>query len=92
MWNFLCLLLLCGFFIWRVEPLLKKPPTVVPKPVEPMPVDLLAYAQGFDSEWARDQAVDRLRELYAKLGDWMMVRRAVAQSDVGLSVMEVVER
>lgn len=89
MWTFLTVAMLCAFYIWRIEPLVKKQPRELPS--DPMPPDLLAYAQGFDSEWARDQAVDKARELYGKLGNWEAVRTTLANSDRSLSIMEVVD-
>jgi hypothetical protein len=47
-------------------------------PVEPIPDDLLALSQSYADDWARQQALDHMYELYAKLKDWKSVRAALA--------------
>jgi len=72
-----------GLLWWRIEPLLKRtldiaeartrPIPALPK-ADPMPVDMLAASLEYPDEWAREQAVSRLRELYNELGSWDAVR------------------
>lgn len=45
---------------------------------EPIPADLLAQAQGYQQDWARQAATDHLYELYQRFGDWNQVRAAMA--------------
>ena len=51
--------------------------------VEAIPADLLASAQSFGSDWARQDATDHLYELYRQFGDWDKVRAAVAIREQG---------
>lgn len=73
------------YSVWRdVLPLLERlvavqevryaaQPTQVP--AEPMPEDLIAMTQSMAEEWARDDTIAAMRESYAELGDWMLVRQ-----------------
>jgi hypothetical protein len=45
---------------------------------EAIPADLLAQAQGYGHDWARQSATDHLYELYGKFKDWNQVRAALA--------------
>jgi hypothetical protein len=47
---------------------------------DPLPDDLIAYANGFQQDWARQQTVDGLHEMYAKMKDWQQVRQAIGLS------------
>lgn len=50
-----------------------------PKPTEPVPLDLLAFARQEQTPWAQEDVRKRLGELYAELGDWNKVRYVIAQ-------------
>jgi hypothetical protein len=50
---------------------------------EPIPADLLASAQSFGNDWARQDATDHLYELYGKFKDWNQVRAAIAVREQG---------
>lgn len=41
---------------------------------EPMPADLIAAARAHAGEWAQDDVMASMRESFAELGDWTMVR------------------
>ncbi len=86
--------MLLGFYLWRVEPLLRPRLEKPPAPnfqSDPIPADLLQYTQGFDEAWARDEAMDKCVELYQKLGNWDRVRMAIAANDKKLTAIEVVD-
>lgn len=55
------------------------PPASQPIPSVPVPVDLLLSANGYEQEWARDQALARYRELYQQTGSWDGVRRVMSE-------------
>lgn len=44
----------------------------------PIPGDLMLATMGYDESWAREQAQQRVRELYAETGDWNTVRAIMA--------------
>ena len=47
-----------------------------PRPQEAVsiPPDLYALAQSYEDEWARDQAMQKMRELYGDTSNWDLVR------------------
>jgi hypothetical protein len=52
---------------------------------DPMPQDMIDWAMSENSDWARDDKIARMRELYVKLGNWEKVRRAMmAEEEVSL--------
>lgn len=58
----------------------KKPiPAPAPaKETKPLPADLMAYARSQGSDWAQQQTLDALYELYGQHGhDWDTVRKAI---------------
>lgn len=48
---------------------------------DPMPGDFVQWAMQESSEWAREDKLARMRELYARLKDWEKVRRALMQEE-----------
>lgn len=90
MWAFaavvLCLVAFAAFWL-RIEPLVRslvelkvereRASRTLPQKSEPIPADLIAYAKSFSEEWAREQTLDRLYELYSQVGNWDNVRHAV---------------
>lgn len=48
---------------------------------EPIPLDLLTSI-GYSDAWAREQAMQKLREMYAEYGSWDNVRAAQAHTRV----------
>lgn len=55
-----------------------KPPM---KDDDPMPQDFVQWAMQESSEWAREDKLTRMRELYARLHDWEKVRRALMSEE-----------
>lgn len=51
----------------------------VPRVIEPIPADLLAFSNQEDVPWAREDMRKHLYELYAEAGDWNKVRHALLQ-------------
>lgn len=51
-------------------------------PIE-LPPDLMAYAAQFNDQWAVEDAIKSIRERFAELQDWNLVRRSV-----GIGVIE----
>lgn len=52
---------------------LKSAPTPRQEQVS-LPDDLYALAQSYEDTWAREQAMQSMREMYAELGSWDRVR------------------
>lgn len=95
MWGFLTVCVFCGAAIWwwlRVEPhavrLLTKVSAPRPAPQEPiaetppdaMPQALLDVAMSYTDDWAKEQSLKAMRELYDTTKDWgavqaLMMRR-----------------
>lgn len=48
-----------------------------PKPADPMPHDILVWANQWGSPWARDEALKSAEELHGRLGEWSGVRLAL---------------
>lgn len=48
-----------------------------------IPNDLLLAASKWHDSWAREQAIQRIQELYESTGDWDRVRYVYSQQDVG---------
>lgn len=46
--------------------------------VEAIPADLLAQANSYADDWARQGALDHMYELYGKFKDWSKVRASLA--------------
>lgn len=72
-------------WLWRGERLLreylasKAPQQPAPeKAADPIPDDLLVQSQQYAHDWARQQALDHMYELYGKFKDWSTVRGALA--------------
>jgi hypothetical protein len=53
----------------------------VVKDEDPMPPEFVQWAMQEASEWAREDMLTRMRELYARLGDWQKVRSALMAED-----------
>ena len=51
------------------------------KDADPMPQEFIEWAMQEASEWAREDMLTRMRELYARLGDWKKVRTALMAED-----------
>lgn len=60
-----------------------KPEPVAPK--DPMPEDIAALAFAYPEEWAREDTVKRLQELYEESGNWDRVRSAAKALRIGES-------
>lgn len=54
-----------------------------PPPKDPMPADLEGLALSYGDEWAREDAMKRMQELYEESGDWDRVRTAAKAMRVG---------
>jgi len=72
------------FWLYRAERFLREylagrrdPAPVLEKPA-PIPGDLLVQAQQYAHDWARQQALDHMYELYGKFKDWSTVRGVLA--------------
>lgn len=48
--------------------------------LEPLPAKLAAYAASQSEEWAREQTIASMYELYGKYGSWDLVEREVART------------
>lgn len=48
---------------------------------DPMPREFVEWAMQESSEWAREDKLARMRELYARLHDWPKVRNALMAED-----------
>lgn len=83
-WTFLISLtwaLVAGACLWRAEPVLRAwiaawqavHVPVLNTPV-PVPDDLVALAATHSEDWAREETLAKMRELYEELGDWALVR------------------
>lgn len=48
---------------------------------DPMPQEFVEWAMQESSEWAREDKLARMRELYDRLRDWEKVRRAMMAED-----------
>lgn len=76
-----------SLWLYRAEKLVvryldyKKPPEPLP-PVDysGMPDDLIVHANTYGTDWARQQTLDAMNELYGKLQDWQKVRTAMGFS------------
>ena len=71
------------FWLFRAERLVreylaKREAKPAPVKVEQIPDDLLAQAMAYADDWARQQALDHLYELYGKSKDWSTVRGMLA--------------
>lgn len=59
--------------------------TEATKPVfedrDPMPRFMVEWAMNESSEWAREDKLRRMRELYGKLGNWDKVKLALAYEE-----------
>lgn len=59
-----------------------------PEPVkapDPMPEDIAALAFAYPEDWAREDCVKRLQELYEESGNWDRVRAAAKALRIGES-------
>lgn len=68
---------------WEAERAVKQ----TPKRPEPMPADLVGRIAQWEDDWAREDEERYIKGLYADLGNWDAVRRAVrAESPEGASL------
>jgi hypothetical protein len=85
MFTFLSVLVIAGtaIYIWsRVEPRLDRVLELRAKEIlkpmledeEPLPAGFVEWAQNESTEWARDDKLKRMRELYGRLKNWDKVR------------------
>lgn len=76
-----------GAFLWRLDRFayawlaLKDSATHDPVTVT-IPDDLEAFAAGEDEPWAQEQMRDVIRERFADLKNWNLVRRAVGIGEI----------
>lgn len=80
---------------WRLEPLISRALSIAEKRADiyraevlkptrevlPMPRDFVEWAMNESSEWAREDKLQRMRELHDKLGDWEKVRVALMHEE-----------
>lgn len=45
-----------------------------PPRTDPIPVDLIQYAERESESWAREQVINSMIEMYEQTGDWNVVR------------------
>jgi len=74
--------IVAGAFLWRLDRFayawlaIRDPKTHEPAVVT-IPDDLEAFALGEDEPWAQEQMRDVIRERFADLKNWNLVRRAI---------------
>jgi hypothetical protein len=93
--GLIAVVIICGTVVWSIRTLLqfgqrwldlRFPPVKHPDPPTPVPADLLVHTQSYGDAWAREEALERMYELYSKLQNWDRVRMAVAAQDSLLTV------